>query len=790
MHMLDTLKKSTIDRDLLSRYIEFEPSQRIERMREAYMALRPSASLDRARIEARVMKETAGEPMIIRRAKVFAAAVREMPIDIYPDELIVGCVGTKPRSENITPTAHRLASGMPKGIGRASTVSAKGSGTRMADAAAAYLSDEERRELKEELTPVWNELGRPEHMWHYGHNIHSYEKVLKSGFLGIRKQAEDRLARIDPADPEESAKRPFLEGVIIAMEAAAEIGLRYAALARELAEKEPNADRKRELQKIAEICDRVPAHPAETFHEALQAYYFTYQMLFWEVVPHFGFSQGRLDQYLFPHFEEDIRNGVLTKEDAQELIDCYLIKLNHGGGSGTIAVGGLKANGHDATNDLSYMFIEGIMRTRLTLPYFAVLIHSNSPDGFLIKSAQLCALGTGHPQFLNSDVGVAQALTRGSTGGPPITLEDARAGAPIGCSEVGIPGKDAGYLHTTGATNLATYVELLLKNGRDASGDKVIGVETGDPIQFTTFGEVQEAFHKQLAWMTRNCQIIGNRNEQKIIDHFPTVYESALIDDCIEKGVCREEGGAHYNFNTGSFCTGTTDAGDSLAAIKKLVFDEKRITMAQLCEAVDSNFEGHEEIRRMCLDAPKFGNDDDEADEQIAWVHHQWVEETTKIRNLRGGYCSPGGSPMWGYVPLGEMVGALPSGRLAGKPLADGDSPSPGNDVNGPTAVLKSMGKIDNIERTGGAILNMRLDPAAVEDGDVSRLVSLLRGFLDQKAYHIQINIISTETLRAAQEDPEAYQDLMVKVAGYNAFFVRLNKPLQESIIARTLHSL
>ncbi len=786
--MLDTVVESTIDDAMLDRVMAILPTPRVQRIRQAFFSNPTGASLHRARIEARVLQATVGEPMITRRAKTFAAAVREMPIDIYPDDLLVGCIGARPRSRNVTPTVHRMASGLAPDIAARIAGAEEVRGLSAADMKG--LSEADKEELTEDLAPLWDELGRPKHIWHYGHNIHDYKKVIELGFLGIKEQAEARLARIDRGDPEDAAKIPFLEGVILAMEAAAEIGARHAAKARVLAEQETDPLRQAELLQIAEVCDRVPARPARTFREAIQAYYFTYQLLFWEVVPEFGFSLGRMDQTLNHYYESDIEAGRTTQADAQELIDCYLLKLNLGLGSATIAVGGLKPNGHDATNPLTYMFIEGIMHTRLTLPYFAVLIHSNTPDDLLIKASELCALGTGHPQFLNCDIGVAQALARGITGGPSITLEDARAGAPIGCSEIGIPAKDAGYLHTSNATNLANYVELVMRNGRDLSGDRIIGAETGDPTKFESFEEFQEAFCKQLKWVTENVQISGDLNERKVIDFFPTVYESALIDDCIEEGICREEGGAHYNFNTGSYCTGTTDAGDSLTAIKKLVFDEKKITMAELREAMDSNFEGYDDILKMCTEASKFGNDDDEADDQIAWVHHQWVSETTKLTNLRGGHCSPGGSPMSGYVGFGNTVGALPSGRLAGRPLADGDSPCQGSEVNGPTAVLRSMGKIDNIERTGGAILNLRLAPQAVRDGDMSRLVALLRSFIDQKIYHVQINIISSDTLRAAQRDPDGHRDLMVKVAGYNAFFAHLGKSLQDTIIARTEHGL
>jgi len=814
--------KMTKGPTMLDRVITIKPTPRVERLREAYLSAKPRVSIDKARTETRVMRETEGEPMIARRAKAFAATVREMPIDIYRDDLLV-CYPHGPRSVGVS-LSPLLEAELKEG--RRASRRTTGLGFDPFE-----LSDEDIRELKEEIIPYWRgedgkwertmggrnfqqapqELKdlifvdpavfppRPTPMltalaiisrgYHYGHNVLNYVKVVKKGLLGIKKEAEERLARVDLADPEEAAKVPFLRGVAMAMEAAAEFGKRFAARARELAEVEEDALRKAELLKMAEVCDRVPANPARTFHEALQSYYFAWLMTMWDP-PYHGEHVGRMDQYLYPYYEVDIGEGRITKEEAQELIDCYCIMLAHAATLTSLTVGGVKADGSDATNELSYMFIEGVMHTRLTQPAFSVHIHPKMPDDFLIKACQLCALGTGHPQFLNSDVSVDQALARGVSGGPAITLEDARAATAIGCSENGIPGKEAGYLHTSFATNLAGYVELVMTNGWSRSAGRKVGVETGDPRRFTSFEEVREAYRKQLAWMTRMCQITGNLNERSVIDLFPTPYESALISDCIEKGICREEGGAHYNFNTGSYASGSTDAGDSLTAIKKLVFDDKKVTMAQLCDALDADFEGHEDIRKMCLEAPKFGNDDDYADEQVAWVHHQWVSEVTKIKNLRGGYCSPGGSPMSGYVALGREVGALPSGRLTGEPLEDGHSPSAGRDLNGPTAVLKSMGKIDNVEITGGAILNLRIEPAVFDDGDVGRLADLLRAFIDQKIYHVQINVVSSDTLRAAQEEPEKHRDLMVKVAGYNAYFTQLNKPLQEGIIARTEHGL
>ena len=777
------------------RSFTIKPTLRVNKLREALLSLKPTASINRARIETRVMRETASESLITRRAKIFAALAREMPVEIYPDELLVGCYTTRPHCNEMTP-----------GIDRSTYERGAFVLGYRADTVSTELSEAEQREFDEELTPYWREQGRSSRITHYGHNVLNWEKMLKKGFLGIKKDAEKRLARLDLADPDDFKKVPFLEGVIIVMQAAAEIGKRYADRARELADQEEDVARKAELLRIAEVCDWVPANPARTFWEALQSFYFAWMMVRWEDWS----SMGRVDQYFYPYYQRDNSEGRLTKEEAQELIDCFLIKANQGEGiqqMHTVAVGGFKADGSDATNELSYMFIEGMMHTRLP-NWFAVMVHSKTTDDLLIKACQLCAMGYGHPQFLNMDAGVTQMLARGNMGGPMVTLEDARDAANVGCLELVVPGKDSGYLYI-GGQNLALALELALNNGeprltretettslaRSASISRYHltnkGVPTGDPRQFKFFDEVKEAFRRQVVEMMRKTQIDGIAYEQRLIEFYPVVYVSALIDDCIEKGICREDGGAHYNFNTGTTEVGSSDAADSLAAIKKLVFDEKRITMAQLCDALDHNFEGYEDIRKICLEAAKFGNDDDYVDELKAWAVHVWASEFQKVKNLRGGYGCPGGSSMTGYISGGKKVGALPSGRLAGEPLAPAGSPCIGKDRNGVTAVLKSMGKVDGIEVLGGLSLTTRIDPAVFEKGaGVKRMADMMRTFVDQKVFHIQFNVTSSDTLKAAQKEPEEYRDLMVKVAGWNAYFAQLTKEVQDSLIARTEHGL
>jgi len=763
-----------------------KPTQRVERLRKKFLSIERSSSIERARIEARVMKETAGEPTITRRSKVFAAVLREMPIDIHPDELIVGNTSVRARCANIVPGGYTaLQQRRVNSVGYATHPSLPG------------LSEEDLAELMEELVPYWQQQGRVGRVasWHYGHNIHDMHKVVRKGFTGIKKEAEDRLARLDLTEPEDLKKVPFLEGVVRIMEAACEFGERYAARAGEMAEKEKDAGRKAELLKIAKICDWVPKNPARTFNEALQSYHFAWLMLTLELYHNIAFALGRMDQYLYPYYARDIREKRITKEEVQELLDCYILKLNYVGNggqssSGSIGIGGVKPDGNDATNELSYMFIESIMHTRLADPWFAVHVHSKSPDDFLIKAAELTSLESGHPQFLNSDVMIAQALARGTMGGPMVTLEDARSASNVGCLELVIPGKDSGYLYTAGH-NLASALELALTNGVRRSDNEKVGAETGDARQFTSFEEVQKAFRQQVVHMRKETQISGSLFEQQLINMYPMIYESALIEGCIEKGLCREEGGAHYNFNTGGTEVGSSDAADSLAAIKKLVFEDKRITMTQLCDALDANFEGHEDIRKMCLDAPKFGNDNDYVDEQKTWVIHQWASEFMKLKNLRGGHGCPGGSSMAGYIPGGKIVGALPSGRFAGEPLAPAGSPCIGKDVNGITSVLKSMGKVDGVEVLAGLSLTTRLDPEVFKSKDgIKRMADLIRTFIDQKIFHLQFNVTSSETLKDAQKKPEDYRDLMVKVAGYNAYFTQLSKELQDSIIARTAHGL
>jgi len=806
---------------MLERLTTIQPTPRLERLREVLFGLKNVLRIDHARIYTKIMMETEGEPMVTRRAKAFCAVVGEMPITIEPDELFVGRADATWADRQVCPENGAVVE-------------------RMIDhyrvQGDAIISEEDERELREEILPYWkgpkgnwSRIRRsqdydfipakyqippihrisiatsPENgYFHWGHHTVNYEKVLEKGFLGIRKDAEERLAKVDPTAPDEFAAAAFLRGVVVAMEAAAEIGKRYAALARELAEKEENGVRKEELLNIARACDWVPANPARSFYEALQSYWFTHILLWWEAMNASGYAVGRMDQYLYPYYERDLREGILTKEQAQELLDLWILRLNgpprqksedghHRSFAGSthanghLSVGGYKADGSDATNELSYMFLEAMMHTRLVEPNFSVQVHSRTPDDLIMKACQCLVVATPNPIFENCDCIIPGLLTRG-TGGEPTTLEDARGFASIGCQEPQTVGNDG--LKQANFVCPAAALEFALNNGVSRLfPDQESGIETGDPRQFGSFGEVRKAFKKQFAWMIKQHTLAGNIDEMKLAEIHPTVFLSALTEDCIEKGLSKEEGGARYNAGPGLLAVGIPDVADSLAAIKRVVFEEEKITMSQLCDALDDNFRGHDEIQQMLLRAPKYGNDDDYVDEQMAWIAHEWAVEMRKQRNTRGGHGVPGILALSTYVPYGRVTGALPSGRLAGEPLSDGASPCAGMDVNGQTAIINSLSKVNGVEQSLCNALNMRLDPTVFEDGDgFRRLAGFIRTLVDQNIQAIQFNVVSSDTLKAAQKEPDKHQGLVVKIAGYNAFFTQLTKPLQDGIIARREH--
>jgi formate C-acetyltransferase len=777
--------QQAIDReqDLLERFTSTSPTPRFQRLKQCFLDAEPTIEIDRDRIYTRVMKETDGEPMVTRRAKAFAAVVRQMPVVIAADELLVGHV-------NVTWMGHRVTAEAPGHMSRL---------LEFAKRRRSVISEADERELREQIMPFWQRYPSQ----HFGHLSINSEKLLAKGLLGVKRDAEERLSRLDRADPNELRKVPFLEAVIIALEAAAEVGVRFADEARRLATIEQDASRQSELVRIAEICEHVPAHPARDFREALQSLWFSYILLFWETMATEGFADARTDQYLQPYLESDIAAGTITRDEVQELLNCWVLRLNipdwtladvgdrpgiSSSPGAHLSVGGYQADGRDATNELSFMMLESAMHVGLPGPHVSLQVHSRTPEDLLIKACQLCALGYGHPQFENADVLVPGIMMR-DTATNKVSMEDARGFASVGCQEPMTVGNEG--LNPSGILNAALAFDLALNNGKGRMSGEQQGVITGDPRKFTTFDEVREGYLKQMAHLTQNAGLASNQRELHVAANHPTAYCSALVDDCIENGVSREEGGARYNAGPGLYAVGLPDNADSLAAIKKVVFEDCKITMAQLCDALDANFEGYDEVRQLLRDAPKYGNDIDEADEQMVWLSREWAAECRKLKNTRGGQGVPGMQAFVVHAFYGREVGARASGRLAGEQISDGASPCAGNDVEGPTAVLKSLAKVNNFEQSMTDILNMTLDPGVFrDDSGLRRLAAMIRTLVDEKIQELQINVVSPDTLRAAQREPDKYRGIVVKVAGYNAFFVKLTEGLQNAIIARTEHSL
>jgi formate C-acetyltransferase len=817
--------------ELLESVLTTRPSARVERMRSEYLKSDWIAYIDRDQIEVRSLRESTGEPMVLRRAKAFAAVVRERAIEIFDDELLVGWFDYSPFGGALSVRMDRM---LEHSLNMLTT--------RERNPIA--ITDEQKRVLLEEIIPFWKGDGtwpmtrgssahddpilpelreitfingseRPNGLLdtrrmrhgHIGHTIANNERILARGFLGIRDDAQERMSRLDRRDPEDLKKTPFLLGVILAMEAAAELGRRFAARARELANGTDDPARKAELLKIAAVCDHVPAKPARTFHEALQMIWFAHILHWWETPDTAAISPGRMDQHLWPYYQRDIDAGEITPAAPQELIDLFLLRLNRfrypansdpegitshamAGTAHHIDIGGYKPDGSDGTNDLSYMFIEGMMHTRMPEPNFGLLVHSKTPEELLIKASKLCALGTGHPMFLNHDAMVATLMARGTLGGPPVTLELARKASAMGCNEPCIAGMDSGYVSGVNAS-LTKAFAYTLSNGWSAKHNKQLTPQTGDPRSFATFEEFQDAFRKQMAWLIEKASIATNLLEPLYAELDPTVFQSAVLDDCIEKGICREAGGARYNFGPLIPMAGTSDIGDSLAVIKKLIYEEQEITWDELLDAMGRDFDSCDLLRRKLLDAPKFGNDDDYVDQLTAWVKHVFGQEVIKHKNTRGGHKLPNEIPLSTYFTGGLKVGALPSGKKAGQPLADSIGPTLGSDLTGPTAVLNSVAKLDTVEVHNGNTFNMRLDPGLFRDKmGFKRLADFIRTFVDLNIHQIQFNIVSSDTLRAAQEDPASHPDLLVRVAGYVATFVDLPGSLQDTIIERTEHCL
>ena len=831
-----------------------EKSSRIQGLIDNLYEKMPEIESARGKLVTESYKMTEELPIIKRRSHAFAHILKNIPIVIRENELIVGSATVAPRGCQVFPeySYEWLLSELD-------TVS-----TRQADPF--YISEQTKKELRE-IYPWWkgkttSDLAKAnmskeayeafvEHSvftpgnYFYngiGHVCVDYGKVLKSGYRGIIAEAESALSKLDVSDGDYVSRSNFLYAVIESCEAVIEYARRYSALAKELASKETNPERKRELEIISKNCVRVPEFGATSFYEACQAFWFIQLLLQVESSGH-SISPGRFDQYMYPYYKKDIDAGKITRERAQELLDCIWVKFNDinkvrdrasaDGFAGygmfqNLIVGGQDIHGIDATNDLSYMCIEAAMHVPLPQPSISIRVWNGSPQDLLIKAAALTRLGTGLPAYYNDEIIIPSIMARG------LALEDARDYCIIGCVEPQKAGKTDGW-HDAAFFNMCRPMELVFSNGYDKG--KKIGPDTGDVSGMKTFEELYSAYKTQQSYMIKLLVNANNAIDMAHATRCPLPFQSCMVEDCIGRGKSLQEGGAIYNF-TGPQGFGIANNTDGLIAIKKLVFEEGRFTLSELKEAMKANFgygvhgvaaekltteiatelvrQGisvnesairtiydevtnqtslsyeqkarYKEIKRLIdEEAPKYGNDIYDVDMFARDVANTYTKEVEKYKNPRGGIFQAGLYPVSANVPLGASTGATPDGRLAYTPLADGIGPASGRDTKGPTATANSVAKLEQGVASNGTLLNQKFHPSALAGmSGLSKFVALIRSYFDQKGMHVQFNVVTKETLLDAQNNPEKYKTLVVRVAGYSALFTTLSRSLQDDIINRT----
>jgi formate C-acetyltransferase len=684
----------------------------------------------------------------------------------------------------------------------------------------AFASDDEtRRVYAEEIIPFWQGRSQRDRIFAEmtkewidayeagvftefmeqrapGHTVLD-DKIYRKGLLDFQKDIEAALAGLDfMNDPAAYDKQEELKAMAVSVDAVVAFARRHAEKARELAKGEKDPARRKELERIAEVCDRVPAHAPRDFWEALQAYWFVHLGVITEYNTWDSYNPGRLDQHLWPFYQQGLADGSLTKESARELLEAFWVKFNNQPAppkvgvtaeeSGTytdfalINVGGLKEDGTDGVNELSYLILDVIEEMRILQPSSMVQISAKGPDAFLLRALKIVKTGFGQPSIFNTDAIVQELVRQGKS------VVDARNGGCSGCVEAGAFGKEAYIL--TGYFNLPKVFEITLGNGVDPRTGKKIGLETGDPAAFKTFDELFEAFRKQIRHFV-DIKVRGSNVIEKLYaTYLPAPFLSVLVDDCVKNGKDYHAGGARYNSNYIQG-VGVGTITDILSAIRFNVYDKAHFTMTELLAALKSNFAGHESLRQRVLNrTPKFGNDDDYADGLMTRVFEAYFEAVDGRPTPRGGSYRINLLPTTAHIYFGKMTGATADGRLAGDAVSEGVSPVQGADRKGPTAVIKSLGKMDHV-RTGGTLLNQKFTPQLLADDTGMRgLKDLVRSYFKLMGHHIQFNVVTADLLRDAQAQPEKYRDLIVRVAGYSDYFVDCSTELQNEIIHRTEH--
>lgn len=784
-------------------------NERIRKLREQSLKVKPSITPERAKLITEFYKNERGKSISIpvQRAMAFHYLLENKQVCINEGELIVGERGPTPKATPTYPeiNAHSLKD--LKMLNDRPKIS--------------FTVDEKVKELyKEEIIPFWRGKSMRDRIFREmseewkmafeagiftefmeqrapGHTVLD-DKIYKRGFLDFKEDIKRSMENLDfLTDPDAYKKREELKAMSICIDSLILYAERHAEKARELAKREGDPKRKEELQRISEICSHVPAFAPRDFWEALQYYWFVHLGVIIEYNTWDSFNPGRLDQHLYPFYRRGLEEKSLTKERAKELLEAFWIKFNNQPAppkvgvtaeeSGTytdfslINLGGVKTDGSDAVNELSYLILDVIEEMRILQPSSMVQISKKSPDRFLKRALQIVKTGFGQPSIFNTDAIIQELVRQGKS------IEDARNGGASGCVETGAFGKE--NYNLTGYFNLTKVLELTLYNGIDPKTGKQVGIKTGDPCQCKSFEELFGAFKKQLNYFV-DVKVKGNNIIERLYaEYLPTPFLSLLIDDCGAKGKDYNDGGARYNTSY-IMGVGLGTMTDTLASLKYNVFDKSHVSMQQLLEAVKNNFEGDEQLRQKLLNrTPKYGNDDDYADDIMQTLFEAFYEAVDGRPNTKSGCYRINLLPTTVHVYFGKKVGATPNGRKACEPLSEGVSPVQGADRHGPTAVIKSVAKMDHI-RTGGTLLNQKFTPDLLKDEEgINKLAQLIRSYFRLDGHHIQLNVVGKELLRDAQKHPEKHRDLIVRVAGYSDYFVDLSDELQNEIIQRTEHA-
>ena len=780
---------------------------RIQRLRQLSLNTHPSVSIERAVLLTDFYRENIGrfaQPVL--RAKAYHHLCANKTVYIGDEELIVGERGHEPKAAPTYPeiichsvddlrilnsramTSYRIATEDIDTYER--EVIPFWQGRSLRDRIFDLLPEEWHQAFSAGIFTEFMEQRAP------GHTVGD-GKIFRKGLLDFKVEIAAAIADLDfTSDPEAFAKRDQLEAMDIAAAATILYANRHADRAEELARTETDPKRRSELERIAEVCRHVPAHAPRDFWEALQTYWFVHLAVITELNGWDAYNPGHLDQHLGPFFDTGLAEGSLDRDSAKELMECLWVKFNNHPAppkvgvtaeeSGTytdfanINIGGVRADGSDAVNDVSYLLLEVIDEMHLLQPSNNIQLSRKNPDRFLKVALEVVRKGYGFPSLFNSDAVVEELVRQGKA------VEDAREGGTSGCVEAGAFGKEAFIL--TGYFNLPKMLELALHNGFDPRTGAQLGPRTGDPVGFSSFDDIFEGWRAQVRHFI-DIKYRGNLVfERMFADWAQAPFLSILTDDCVSKGRDYNAGGARYNT---SYIQGVGIGSltDSFSALKHHVFDHGSLTMQALIEAVDSDFEAREALRQRLLNkTPRYGNDDDRADDLMVRCFEAFHEAVDGRPNLRGGEYHINMLPTTCHVYFGAVMGAMPDGRRAGIPLSEGISPVQGADRQGPTAVFKSAAKMDHL-KTGGTLLNMKFSPRILEgETGIGMLSSLVRGYFGMDSHHVQFNVVTAETLRDAQADPASHRDLIVRVAGYSDYFCDISRELQDEIILRTEH--